>query len=261
MNLKELGIECIKIIEKSEKSFNKNNKSVFAEQFKDLFNENRKRSNKNIFNKYQKYFYEKTFVEEDKIYEKKDIEDIGKQGEEEIYKELEGERFADYNRNLCNLYVPIGAYYTEIDVVAIHNSYIFVIESKNYSGWIFGDENGKKWTQTLKNGEKNQFYNPVLQNNTHISALSEFLGVPNDKFMSLIVFSERCELKKIPENTQNRMIMKRHDLIENIKKNCYIQNFQDHQINEFYQNLIPLTKAPEVLKQEHVSHVQNAYKM
>ena len=50
----------------------------------------------------------------------------------------------------------------------IHEKGIFVIESKNYSGWIFGNERDKKWTQVLANGDKNYFFNPILQNKIHI---------------------------------------------------------------------------------------------
>lgn len=49
---------------------------------------------------------------------------------------------------------------TEVDLIYINTSGIYVIESKNYSGWIFGDFKQKYWTQTFKT-EKHKFYNPV----------------------------------------------------------------------------------------------------
>ena len=43
-------------------------------------------------------------------------------------------------------------------------------------------------------GRKERFYNPVMQNRTHVRALAAHLGLPGAAFKSYIVFSERCEL-------------------------------------------------------------------
>ena len=71
---------------------------------------------------------------------------------------------------------------------------IFVIETKNYKGWIYGHENAEKWTQNIY-GNKYELYNPIRQNNTHInvlrSALSEFGKLP---FVSIIAFSTQASL-------------------------------------------------------------------
>ena len=58
---------------------------------------------------------------------------------------------------LRNIYVPKDNNETsEIDVIFITQKGIFVIESKNYSGWIFGDEKSSYWTAMLPNREKKQ---------------------------------------------------------------------------------------------------------
>ena len=75
---------------------------------------------------------------------------------------------------------------------------IYVFESKNYSGWIFGSEDQQQWTMSLNAHTKERFYNPVKQNRAHVRALAAYLGLPESAFMSFIVFSERCELKKVP---------------------------------------------------------------
>ena len=77
---------------------------------------------------------------------------------------------------------------------------IFVFESKNYSGYVFGNERHEYWTQTLpgRNGRtiKHHFYNPIIQNRNHIKYLQQFLrnALP---IWSIIVFSDRCTLKSI----------------------------------------------------------------
>lgn len=106
---------------------------------------------------------------------------------------IEGERVV-----LTNLYLPMKGKTTEIDLLMLHEKGIFVIESKYYSGWIFGSEDQLKWTQCFRNGRKEHFYNPVKQNRTHIRALAEYLSMPEEAFSSYVVFSERCTLKKVP---------------------------------------------------------------
>lgn len=58
----------------------------------------------------------------------------------------------------------------QIDHIVVSIYGIFVIETKNYNGWIFGSENSKNWTQVIYK-TKNHFYNPIMQNKGHIKAL------------------------------------------------------------------------------------------
>ncbi len=118
---------------------------------------------------------------------------------------------------LKNVYVPIKGKTTEIDLLMIHEKGIFVFESKNYSGWIFGNAEQLNWTQSLRGGQKNQFYNPIRQNRTHIKALADYLGLPEDAFMSYIIFSERCTLKKVPTDTPDVVIVQRPDMLKRLR--------------------------------------------
>lgn len=77
---------------------------------------------------------------------------------------------------------------SQIDHLVINRTGIFVIETKNYSGRIYGQEDQREWTQVLQYGKvKNKFYNPIMQNKTHIYALSKVIG-RSDCFVSIIVF-------------------------------------------------------------------------
>lgn len=65
-----------------------------------------------------------------------------------------------------DLYIqkPNGTY-TQVDVAVATKVGLIVFEVKDYSGWIFGNEHQKYWTQLLAYGkEKHRFYNPVMQN-------------------------------------------------------------------------------------------------
>ena len=80
-----------------------------------------------------------------------------------------------------------------------------MIETKNYQGWIFGGEGQAEWTQSLRGGRKFKFQNPLRQNYRHIKALSEFLGLPDGKFHSVVMFWGDSEFKTpMPPNVMSK---------------------------------------------------------
>jgi hypothetical protein len=106
-----------------------------------------------------------------------------------------------------DLYVrKFDGQFSQIDLVVATKVGIIVFEVKNYSGWIFGNSNQSQWTQVLAYGKrKYRFYNPIMQNNKHITELrkqlKQFKKIP---FYSIIVFYGDCEFKDInfiPEGT------------------------------------------------------------
>lgn len=82
---------------------------------------------------------------------------------------------------------------TQLDHIVVNRTGIFVIETKNYTGWIFGNERQRNWTQMIYKN-KQTFYNPVLQNRTHVKALKRLLQLENHVH-SIIVFSNSATLK------------------------------------------------------------------
>jgi hypothetical protein len=109
-----------------------------------------------------------------------------------------------YGESPWKVVLKNGRYYelvkksTQIDHLIVSPYGIFVIETKNHKGWVFGDVNGKVWTQTL-NGENGRraygghahftFYNPVTQNQGHIDELSKQLNIPKSYMTGMIVFT------------------------------------------------------------------------
>lgn len=88
---------------------------------------------------------------------------------------------------------------TQIDHIIVSRFGIFVIETKNYAGWIFADAKSAKWTQ-VHFKQKHPFQNPLRQNYAHICALSELLNVPKEKIIGVVCFMGDAQFKKgIPE--------------------------------------------------------------
>lgn len=186
--------------------------------------------------------------------------DAGKRGEfylSEIIKPLTG-----YKRVLYNCYVPkTNGETTEIDLILIHETGIYVIESKNYKGWIFGSEEQKNWTQTLaagRNGvQKYHFFNPVMQNKGHIKWLKEYLNMQNLPIYSYIVFGNNATLKSINVSSANVHVLTQNNMLSSIiyNANCVGRIFQNEMIDQIYQTLYPLTQVSELQKMEHVNQV------
>lgn len=173
---------------------------------------------------------------------------------------LEGEK-----KILSNIYIPKeDGTTTEIDLLMINRKGIYVFESKNYSGWIFGDEKSKTWTQSFSGGKKLIFMNPIWQNKAHINALIKLINLSkNDPIYSYIIFSERCELKKISFSLQNVNILKRNQLFSFIKKDI---NSKEDQLNEervasIYEALKKYTLVDEEVKQLHIQRIKEKLKL
>ena len=188
-------------------------------------------------------------------------DDKGAYGEYLIWKEL---RFVgSYYENcesvkfLFNAYIPKGDGTTsEVDVIMLCPQGVFVFESKNYSGWIFGNEFGEQWTQTLVGGgecTKNHFYNPIGQNKKHIEVLKSFLN-KDMPIWNIVVFSERCELKAVEVHTQNIFTIQRDQLqtLVYLLLSNRAAVLSDEEIEAIYQSLYPFTQVSDDVKAQHI---------
>ena len=159
---------------------------------------------------------------------------------------------------LRNLYVPYRGRTAEIDLVMLHEKGLFVFESKNYSGTITGTLDCQKWKQTMKDWKKYYFYNPIWQNQTHIRALSAYLGIPEEVFRSYIVFSERCELEKVPADTDRFCIVQRPELLKKLREALAASqvSLSSEEITGLKERLEPLTRVSEGEKERHVDAIR-----
>ena len=187
--------------------------------------------------------------------------DTGNYGEFQSYKYLfmtPGKR-----EFIHNCYLPSEKGFTEIDLLMIHETGLYVVESKNYSGWIFGDEKQKEWTQIIAGGKKkNRFYNPIWQNAGHIKALKAFFNEYQDvPIYSLIVFSERCELKKVTFQSENVFVIKRNKLKSVFKKQIEGKpKLSSEVMIDMYQRLLPLCKVNEEERKLHIDRINDMKK-
>ena len=110
----------------------------------------------------------------------------GKRGENQV-KWVIGETIKNEQYVINDFILSNNGSTSQIDHVVINPRGVFVIETKNYSGEIYGSENQREWTQVLAYGKvKNKVYNPIKQNATHVYNVKKIIG--NLPIHSLIVF-------------------------------------------------------------------------
>ena len=101
-----------------------------------------------------------------------------------------------------NVTLPTDDGTTQIDHIIISKYGVFVVETKNMKGWIFGSENQKQWTQQIFK-HKSKFQNPLHQNYKHVKTLEACLNAKNDSIFSVIIFIGDSTFKtKMPENVR-----------------------------------------------------------
>lgn len=172
-------------------------------------------------------------------------------------KELEDEEF----NLLPNILIerPTGGS-NQIDLMTISKKGIFVLEMKDFKGWIFGDENHKEWTQSLfgkkKGSKKYKFRNPIKQNANHIKTIRKLLSeknLDNLPIYNVIVFSDDATLKDINASVD----------VVNLKdiKNVF-NKYRDIVITtEEIKDLVTFLKSKDinsaVQSQEHIKYISN----
>jgi restriction system protein len=99
-----------------------------------------------------------------------------------------------------NVTLPTEDGTTQIDHIIVSRYGVFVIETKNLQGWIFGGAQQKTWTQKIYR-HTSKFQNPLHQNYKHTQTLQAALGLDADKVFSLVVFVGDSEFKTpMPDN-------------------------------------------------------------
>ena len=118
----------------------------------------------------------------------------GKRGEKLVAGRLR-KGLPDEYRILNDIYLPLpDGTTTQIDHIVVSQYGVFVVETKTYSGWIFGDEKSKDWTQSIYH-KKSRFQNPMRQNYKHICALADNLGIDKSYFIGAVAFTGDCTFK------------------------------------------------------------------
>ena len=105
---------------------------------------------------------------------------------------------------LDNVLIPLpDGGTTQIDHIVVSPYGLYIIETKNMGGWIYGNEYDNQWTQVLYK-QKYTFQNPLRQNYKHCQVIASALNLDNSLVHSVIVFIGDSEFKTpLPANVLN----------------------------------------------------------
>lgn len=99
-----------------------------------------------------------------------------------------------------NVTLPTEDGSTQIDHVIVSEYGVFVVETKNMKGWIFGSPNQEIWTQKIYK-HSSKFQNPLHQNYKHVKTLASLLGLNEQQVHSVVVFVGDSTFKtEMPKN-------------------------------------------------------------
>ena len=141
---------------------------------------------------------------------------------------------------------------TQIDHILLSPYGIFVIETKNLTGWIYGDERKKRWTQVVYKN-KSTFQNPLHQNYKHVMAVQNLLGVNKWSVFNVVVFAGDAKFKtEMPYN-----------VIRLKKLVGFVRSYTDRIINDAdfnkYDSLIQSTiENTSVTDKEHLTNIKRS---
>ena len=117
---------------------------------------------------------------------------VGRAGEhwtKEAMKKLPQETYIILN----DIMISVNNKTYQIDHIIISKYGLFVIETKQYHGYITGNKYDKKWVRVL--GKKRYYYtNPIRQNFGHIKAISELLKIDESKIYNVVCIPSNVEL-------------------------------------------------------------------
>ena len=178
-------------------------------------------------------------------------EEKGAMGEKMVAKALGGT--IEGKQYLINDIILVdGKKTSQIDHIFINNYGIWVIETKNYAGMIFGQEKSNSWTQVLAYGKtKNRLYNPIKQNNTHIFMLNKIAKLKIELHNIVVFANESVDISNV--NAKNVFNIKQLKQAVNTYTGL---NLSGMQMEEYYNRILNATIGKNVSMKEHISNIQ-----
>lgn len=154
--------------------------------------------------------------------------------------------------DLHNVTLPTAEGSTQMDHVIFSPHGVFVLETKNLGGWIFGSERQPQWTQKLHKSHSQQFQNPLRQNYLHTQTLQALLQLPAEQVHSVVAFVGPSQFKTAmpAQVTQGDAFI---GYILGFRQEIFSPEQMQGLIDRLEQVRLAPTRATE---QAHVAHVQ-----
>lgn len=166
---------------------------------------------------------------------------------------------------------------SQIDNMLLTQKALYVIEVKNYNGYIFGNEESNEWTVTVKhtnkkrsksgrvyhkvNITKHKFYNPIKQNKTHINKIKNLTNILDlVPVYNIVLFGKNAVIKDV-SHSGNSFVLHQRELKKFISKNerlIEVELSNENQI-EIIESLFEINIKDKKLRKEHVTNIKKKY--
>uniref|UniRef100_UPI0022E53D58 nuclease-related domain-containing protein n=1 Tax=Clostridium beijerinckii TaxID=1520 RepID=UPI0022E53D58 len=180
----------------------------------------------------------------------------GRYGENEVIKILK--RLPKEYIVLNDFLLQNGNKTSQIDHIVLCKKGIFVIETKNYGGYIYGSELDKNWTQIIgKRKIEFEFLNPIIQNKGHIDAIRHNLSLNNKiPIISVVVFSNNGNIANVNSHTPVKYIS---ELKSFILKYDTIVSLSESEIQDINYGLVEKNIKGKKARKQHMKNIQRRY--
>ena len=147
-----------------------------------------------------------------------------------------------------NIILPSLHGTAQIDHILLSPFGVFIVETKNYTGWIYGSKSSKVWTQIIY-GSKYTFQNPLRQTYRQKKVLSQYLKISESLIHTVVSFVGDAQFKtELPSNVLRSGV------------SAYIKQFQNVVFsNAEIQRMSDLLLTVDITKKEHLKSLENRY--
>ena len=155
-------------------------------------------------------------------------------------------------RRLHDVIIPSKNGTAQIDHILVSPFGIFVIETKNYKGWIYGSESQSNWTQVIYKSKHN-FQNPLRQTHRHKKVLSKYLSISETNIQTVISFVGDVQFKtELPLNVLRSGV---GSYIEQFDERV----FSEEEVERIMALLTNVKSEINISKEEHIQSLHNRY--
>ena len=153
-------------------------------------------------------------------------------------------------RRFHDVIIPSSNGTTQVDHILVSPFGLFIVETKNKKGWIYGSESQSKWTQVVYKN-KYSFQNPLRQTHRHKKVLSKFLDLNESNIETIVYFNGDSTFKtELPSNVLSSGLGR------------YIKQFQDIVLsNDEIERICSLLISTEgkISKREHIQSLHDRH--
>ena len=151
---------------------------------------------------------------------------------------------------LNDIMIAVNGKTHQIDHIVLSKYGIFVIETKQYNGYIKGSKYDKKWVRYIKGKEPIYYTNPIRQNYGHVKAICELLNI-----------SEKCvfNIVCIPSNHVKLNIKHDGELTTGLTINDKITSYKEEiidNVEELKEKIIINNIVDKGVRKRHVEKIK-----